>query len=99
RRRLDLVLVGAGDRNLQFGGEVEAALSIQRDLAGYFRSLRINAVLFRDQHQGLAVAGRPAQREQLFGIMAVAGAAELLRKTHREAKDAVFEHRASVASA
>src|SRR4051812_17801287 len=99
RRRLDLVLVGAGDRNLQFGGEVEAALGIQRDFAGHFGCLGIDAVFLRDQHQGLAVAGRPAQREQLLGIMAVAGAAELLRKTHRQPEHAVFENRASVASA
>src|SRR3954466_15955885 len=38
-RRLHLVLVGAGDRNLQFGGQIEAALGIQRDLAGHFRGL------------------------------------------------------------
>src|SRR4051794_34117473 len=57
RRRLDLVLVGAGDRNLQFGGEIEPAFGVQGDLAGHLRRLRIDAVLLRDQHQRLAVAG------------------------------------------
>src|SRR5438445_7853069 len=50
-RRLDLVLVGAGHRNLQFGGEVETALGVQRDLAGHLGGLGIDTVLFRDQNQ------------------------------------------------
>src|SRR4051812_23819148 len=52
RCRLELGLVGAGNRNLQFGRQVEAALGIQRDFAGHLGGLGIDAVLFRDQHQG-----------------------------------------------
>src|SRR4029077_5062097 len=53
---LELVLVGAGNRNLELDGEAEAAvLLIQRHFAGHTCRRAIEAVFFRDQHDGLAV--------------------------------------------
>src|ERR1700682_5608714 len=78
---LQLVLVGAGYRHLEFDGEAEAAvLLIQRDFAGHPRRLTIEAVFLRNQHDRLAVTGRIAEREQLLGIMSVAGSADFLRR-------------------
>src|ERR1700676_309882 len=97
---LQLVLVGAGDRNLELDGEAEAAvLLIQRDFAGHPRRLAVEAVFLRNQHDGLAVAGRITQREQLLGIMSVAGAADFLWRGHGERKRAIVQHRAAVAAA
>src|SRR3979409_2569365 len=76
---LQLLFIGAGYRDLEFDGEAEAAVFlVQRDLAGHPRSLTIEAVFFRNQHDGLAVAGRVTHREQLLGIMPVAAAADFL---------------------
>src|SRR3981189_1554847 len=55
---LELFLVGARYGNLEFDGETEVAvLLIQRDLAGHPRSLAVEAVFSRDQHDRLAVTG------------------------------------------
>src|SRR6202171_2049098 len=90
---LQLVLVGAGDRNLELDGEAEAAvLLIQRDFAGHPRRLAVEAVFLRNQHDGLAVAGRITQREQLLRIMSVAGAADFLRRGHGERHRAIVQH-------
>src|SRR5712671_3752673 len=63
----ELVLVGAGNRNLELDGKAEAAvLLIQRHFAGHTCRRAIEAVLLRDQHDGLAVTGRITQREQLL---------------------------------
>src|SRR6202790_317558 len=87
---LQLVLVGGEYRHLEFAGESEAAvLLIQRDFAGHPRRLTVEAVFLRDQHDGLAVAGRITQREQLLGIMSVAGAADFLWRGHGERKRAI----------
>src|SRR6202171_4085049 len=97
---LELVLVGAGDRNLELDGEAEAAvLLIQRDLAGHPRGLAVEAVFLRDQHDGLAVAGRITEREQLFGIVPIAGAADFLWCRHRQRQRAIVQHRAAVTAA
>src|SRR5258708_17682000 len=54
---LELVLVGARYRYLEFDGEAEAAvLLIQRDFAGHPRGLTVEAVFLGNQHQCLAVA-------------------------------------------
>src|SRR5450755_2342436 len=56
---LELLFVGAGYRNLEFDGAAEAAvLLVQRDFAGHPRRLAVEAVFLRNQHEGLAVAGR-----------------------------------------
>src|SRR6266404_7319510 len=97
---LELVLVGARYRNLEFDGEAEAAvLLIQRDFTGHPRGLAVEAVFFRNQHERLAVAGRITQREQLLGIVPVAGTADFLRCGHGERKRAIVQHRAAVAAA
>src|SRR3569623_788896 len=49
-QRLDLVLVGAGYRNLQFHREREAAVGVERDVGGDLRRLAVAAVLLGD-HQ------------------------------------------------
>jgi hypothetical protein len=75
QQRLELVFVGAGDRELDVGLEPEARGVLvdtdrDRDLGG----LAVEAVLLGEQQDGLAKAGRPAEREQLLGIVAFAGA-------------------------
>ena len=44
-QRLELGLVGAGQRNLQFGSERESAVGIERDFAGDLGGLAVDAVL------------------------------------------------------
>src|SRR6195952_2303488 len=82
---LELFLVGARYRNLEFDGDAEAAvLLIERDFAGHPRRLAVEAVFLRNQQDRLAVAGRITQRKKLLGIMAVAGAADFLWRGHRQ---------------
>src|SRR6202022_1478727 len=76
---LELVLVGAGNRNLELDGESEAAvLLIQRDFASHARGLTVEAVFFRNQHDRLPVAGGITQRKHLLRIVSVAAAADFL---------------------
>jgi len=55
---LELVLVGARDRNLELDTKAEAAvLLVQRDFAGYPRGLTVEAVFLGNQQDRLTVAG------------------------------------------
>src|SRR3954452_5609255 len=84
-QRTDLVLVGAGNGNLQFDREREAGLVLlKRHLAGDLGGRAVDAVLLAERQDGLAIAGGIAEREELLGIVALARAAELLRERHGE---------------
>src|ERR1700716_565627 len=97
---LQLVLVGAGYRNLEFDGEAEAAvLLIQRDFAGHAGGLTVEAVFFRNQQDRLTIAGAGAQREQLPWIVSVAGPTDFLRRGHRQRQRAIVQHRTAVTAA
>src|SRR6266853_3901256 len=97
---LELLFVSTGNRNLELDGEAEAAvLLVQRDFASHARGLAVEAVFLCNQQDCLAVAGRVTQREQLLGIMSIAGAADLLWRSHGERKRAIVQHRTAVTAA
>src|SRR5262245_50150521 len=96
---LELVLVGARNRYLQVGRERKAALGIEGDLTGDLGGLAVETVFLSQQQDRLPEAGRVAKREQLLGVVAVAGAANLLRRRHREREATFVQHRAAIAAA
>jgi len=49
--------------------------------------------------EGAFETRRVPDREQLLGIMSVAGAADFLWRGHRQGKHAIVQHRAAVAAA
>src|SRR5262249_43992009 len=57
-QRLDLVLVGAGNGNLEFDREREAGIGVQRHVGRDLRGLAVEAMLLGDHQDGLAEAGR-----------------------------------------
>src|SRR5262245_48176503 len=73
-QRLHLGLVGAGNGNLQLDREREPAVGIQCDIRGDLRGLAVDIMLLGERQNGLAETGGIADREQLLGIMTVAGA-------------------------
>src|SRR6201995_3891621 len=98
-QRLDLVLVGAGNGDLQFDREREAGIGVQRHVGGDLRGLAVDAVLLGQHQDGLAEAGGIADRKQLLRIVAVAGAAQILGQRHRERQPMAVELGAAVAPA
>src|ERR1700730_10368182 len=76
-QRLNLGLVGAGNRNLELDRERKAAVGIQRHVSRDLGSLTIDAVLLGDDEDRLSEAGRIAEREKLLGGGAGAGATPL----------------------
>src|SRR5262245_16361576 len=99
-QRLDLGLVGAGNRDLQLGLEAEADLVlVHRDRAGDAGVLAVEAVLLGERQDRLAEAGRPAEHEKLLGIVALAVAAEFLLQAHCQGEPAVVEDRPAIAAA
>src|SRR6201995_1114438 len=98
-QRLDLVLVGAGNGDLQFDRERESGIGVQRHVGGDLRGLAVDAVLLGQHQDGLAEAGGIADRKQLLGIVAVAGAAEILWQRPRQRQPVGVELGAAVAAA
>ena len=84
-KRLELVLVGTGERQLDVGLQREARrVLVERHGAGDLGGLTIETVLLGEQQDCLTEAGRPTEREQLLGVVSFAGTAEILRQSHRE---------------
>src|SRR6201996_74705 len=79
-QRLHLGLVGAGNGNLQLDRERETGIGVQRHVGGNLGGLAVDVMLLGQRQNGLAKAGGIADRKQLLGIVAVAGAAEILRQ-------------------
>src|ERR1700761_8161793 len=98
-QRLHLGLVGAGNGALQFDRERETGIGVQRDVSGDLGGLAVDIVLLGERQNGLAEAGGITDGEQLLGIMAVAGTAEIFRQGHRECQTMAVEFGTTVTAA
>ena len=88
-----------GTETFQLDREREAGVGVQRHVGGDLGGLAVDAMLLGEHQDGLAEAGGIADREQLLGIVAVAGAAEILRQRHRQRQPMAVELGAAVAAA
>ena len=92
-------LVGAGKRNREIGGQRKAAHGVERYLASDLCGLAIEPVLLGEQQDRLAETGRPTERKELLGIVALAVSAQILRNRHRQRELATLDDRAPVPAA
>src|SRR6478735_2712039 len=96
---LELGRVRAGELNLQRRRKIETVVRVERHFASDARILAVEAMLLGKAEDRLPEAGRPAEREELLGIVSFAIAADFLLQTHGERKPVVLQEGAAVAAA